>query len=268
MPASNDPEPEPNRSPAPQPPMWEAGALAAALAAVVASVLWWSYSAPGLSGRATARYVGDAACRDCHPGQTAAHARSGHCADAPPRRGVAARRAARRRHRRRPRTARRHLDLPPPGRRADHRAPRGRRRRAVRPRIRLRLRAPRHHVRHADLARPAEPGAARTPTHPLRPPAPARRDPRPVAGGQGRGEHPRRPSPRPVQHAQVLRVPHDRHLRPRPRRARPVGADPERDLRALPRAGPRPRRRGARGGAGGTSCGCAWGPAAPRRPTS
>jgi hypothetical protein len=37
-------------------------------------VFWWSYSAPGLG----ARYVGDAACGDCHPGEAAAHARSGH----------------------------------------------------------------------------------------------------------------------------------------------------------------------------------------------
>ena len=74
MPASNAPEPvrEPDPSPRPpRPPAWGAVALAAVVAA---AVLWWSYSAPGPGGR----YVGEAACRDCHPGEAAAYARSGH----------------------------------------------------------------------------------------------------------------------------------------------------------------------------------------------
>lgn len=62
----------------PRPPAREAGLIVAVLVAVVAGLLWWSYSAPGLSGRVTASYVGDAACRDCHPGQSASHVRSGH----------------------------------------------------------------------------------------------------------------------------------------------------------------------------------------------
>jgi Cytochrome c554 and c-prime len=76
LPASNAPEPGPEPEPGPSPwpprsPVWGAVALAAVIAA---AVLWWSYSAPGPGGR----YVGDAACRDCHPGEAAAYARSGH----------------------------------------------------------------------------------------------------------------------------------------------------------------------------------------------
>jgi hypothetical protein len=79
LPVSNAPEPEPDPSPEPpRPPVWEIGAIVLVLAAVVAVALRWSYSAPGLSGRATAPYVGAASCRECHPGQAAAHARSGH----------------------------------------------------------------------------------------------------------------------------------------------------------------------------------------------
>jgi Cytochrome c554 and c-prime len=77
--ASNDPEPEPDPSPRPpRSPVWKAVALVAALTAVVAVVLRWSYSAPGPSPRAPTQYVGGADCRECHPAQAAAHARSGH----------------------------------------------------------------------------------------------------------------------------------------------------------------------------------------------
>lgn len=66
---------EPDR---PRPPAWEAGAVGAALVVVVGGLVWWMYSTPALRGHVTARYAGDHACRECHPGPSASHARSGH----------------------------------------------------------------------------------------------------------------------------------------------------------------------------------------------
>jgi len=58
--------------------MWEAVLLAASFAAVVAVALWWTNSATSPSGRGPAQFVGTADCRECHPAQAAAYARSGH----------------------------------------------------------------------------------------------------------------------------------------------------------------------------------------------
>ncbi len=79
MPASNALELEhsPSRR-SPRSLVWKAGAFVAALAAGGAVVLWWSNSAPDLSGRAPAQYVGATDCRECHPAEAAAYAHSGH----------------------------------------------------------------------------------------------------------------------------------------------------------------------------------------------
>jgi hypothetical protein len=70
--------PEGTETEPPRPPAWEAGAIGVAVVAVAAGLLWWTFSTPGAGGKATASYLGDAACRDCHPGPAAAHAQSGH----------------------------------------------------------------------------------------------------------------------------------------------------------------------------------------------
>lgn len=81
LPASSAPEREPDPPARPsRSALWEAGAIVAVLGAVVAGLLWWlhSGSVPQPRRRAITRYVGTTACGDCHPGQAAAYARSGH----------------------------------------------------------------------------------------------------------------------------------------------------------------------------------------------
>lgn len=60
------------------PPLWEAGVIGCALLALSGGLLWWTFAAPGMRAGASAAFVGDAACRDCHPGEWASHQRSGH----------------------------------------------------------------------------------------------------------------------------------------------------------------------------------------------
>jgi hypothetical protein len=82
------PVPEPARSSA-----WEGPAIGLGLLVVVAGAGWWLLRVPepsvtNESGRSKfekasvdpnyARYVGDQSCRECHPGEFAAHSRSGH----------------------------------------------------------------------------------------------------------------------------------------------------------------------------------------------
>ena len=52
-------------------------AAAVALLAVVGGVWWWAASPEAPSGSA-AGFVGDRSCRECHPGESAFHSRSGH----------------------------------------------------------------------------------------------------------------------------------------------------------------------------------------------
>ncbi len=69
-------DPEPRRD---RPPIGEAVAIGAVLLAIVAGVGWWSWarSSRRAAGSASS-YVGDRSCRECHPGESALHARSGH----------------------------------------------------------------------------------------------------------------------------------------------------------------------------------------------
>ncbi len=77
-------EPDPAR-----PSAWEAPAIGLGFVLAFAGVAWWLTRPPGAeTGRARfeaapidpdyARYVGDRACAACHPGEAAAHSRSGH----------------------------------------------------------------------------------------------------------------------------------------------------------------------------------------------
>jgi Cytochrome c554 and c-prime len=71
--------------------LWEAAAIGLGFLVVVAGVAWWLYRSPDPTpetGRSKfekaevdpnyARYAGDRSCRECHPGESAAHSRSGH----------------------------------------------------------------------------------------------------------------------------------------------------------------------------------------------
>src|SRR4051794_27396777 len=62
-----------------RPPVWEAIGLCAGLVAFVAVVYWWATrpEVPALTAGYSA-YIGERSCRECHPGETAAHSRSGH----------------------------------------------------------------------------------------------------------------------------------------------------------------------------------------------
>ena len=84
------PEPIPPSEPGPaRPPAWEAPAIGFGFVLAFAAVAWWLLRSPEVeSGRSKferaevnpeyVRHVGDRACRDCHPGESAAHSRSGH----------------------------------------------------------------------------------------------------------------------------------------------------------------------------------------------
>jgi Cytochrome c554 and c-prime len=86
------PDPEPSSEPAPaRSSAWEAPAIGLAFVLVIAGAAWWLLGIPGPeaeSGRSKFEraevspdyggYVGDRACRECHPGESAAHSRSGH----------------------------------------------------------------------------------------------------------------------------------------------------------------------------------------------
>ena len=87
------PDPEPSSESAQdRSSAWEAPAIGLGFVLVIAGAAWWLFfQAPGPeteSGRSKfektevsadyGRYVGDRACRECHPGESAAHSRSGH----------------------------------------------------------------------------------------------------------------------------------------------------------------------------------------------
>jgi Cytochrome c554 and c-prime len=86
------PDPEPSIDPAPsRSSAWEAPAIGLGFVLAVAGATWWLYRSPdpvSESGRSKfekaevdpnyTRYVGDRSCRECHPGESAAHSRSGH----------------------------------------------------------------------------------------------------------------------------------------------------------------------------------------------
>jgi Cytochrome c554 and c-prime len=82
------PDPDPPRSSA-----WEALAIGLGFVLAVAGAAWWLLRSPAAetkpeTGRSKfekakvdpnyARYAGDRSCRECHPGESAAHSRSGH----------------------------------------------------------------------------------------------------------------------------------------------------------------------------------------------
>ena len=93
------PEPEPPSDQAPtaarsRSSAWEAPAIGLAFVLAIAGAAWWRlYEPTPETGRSKferaevdpeyARYVGDRSCRECHPGESAAHSRSGHAQDAP-----------------------------------------------------------------------------------------------------------------------------------------------------------------------------------------
>jgi hypothetical protein len=86
-----DPDPEPSSAPT-RSAAWEAPAIGLGFVLAIAGGAWWLLApAPdpeAESGRSKfdraavspdyARYVGDRSCRECHPGESAAHSRSGH----------------------------------------------------------------------------------------------------------------------------------------------------------------------------------------------
>ena len=88
--SGHEPVPGPTTGPAP-PPWGEAVLIGLSTLALVAGLLWWtgrsvrrttgSASGPSAgqtSGGRLAGFVGDRACRECHPGESASHFRSGH----------------------------------------------------------------------------------------------------------------------------------------------------------------------------------------------
>ncbi len=66
-------QPEPSRGP---PSIGEVVAIGIALLAVLVGAGWWLRTRRA-SG-STSPYVGDRTCRECHPGESSLHARSGH----------------------------------------------------------------------------------------------------------------------------------------------------------------------------------------------
>jgi hypothetical protein len=87
------PDPEPSSEPTPvRSSAWEAPAIGVAFVLAIAGAAWWLlFQAPAPeaeSGRSKferaevspdyGRYSGDRSCRECHPGESAAHSRSGH----------------------------------------------------------------------------------------------------------------------------------------------------------------------------------------------
>ena len=64
--------PEPGRG---RPPLGEAFAIGAVLVVMILGAGWWMRAGRRASGSS---YVGDRSCRECHPGESALHARSGH----------------------------------------------------------------------------------------------------------------------------------------------------------------------------------------------
>jgi Cytochrome c554 and c-prime len=85
--ASESPAIEPDRPRAPA--AWEAPAIAGVFLAILGGGFWWATSTPPRVAQYSGfekggvdpdypRFVGDAACAGCHPGEAAAHGRSGH----------------------------------------------------------------------------------------------------------------------------------------------------------------------------------------------
>ncbi len=83
-----DPGP-PHDSPPARSSAWEAPAIGLAFVLAIAGLAWWLLYEPAPeTGRSKferaevdpryALYVGDRSCRECHPGESAAHSRSGH----------------------------------------------------------------------------------------------------------------------------------------------------------------------------------------------
>ncbi len=75
MDASDSPVgPEPDRG---RPPLGEAFAIGAVLVAIVLGAGWWMRAGRRPAGSGSS-FVGDRSCRECHPGESALHARPGH----------------------------------------------------------------------------------------------------------------------------------------------------------------------------------------------
>jgi hypothetical protein len=71
--SDRQPRPEPRRD---RPPIVEAAAIGAALAVALLAAGWWMTSRR--LATPASPFVGDHSCRECHPGESSLHARSGH----------------------------------------------------------------------------------------------------------------------------------------------------------------------------------------------